>query len=356
MKQLLLLREQKTAIPPAWEKSARELADAFVRLWDRYGQLGQFIDVETGEIVIGNSTAGAHVPAGLLLAAAYFNEPRYATKAEEIGRHFVAKALRAGYTGGGPGEALAAPDSESAFALLESLVALHLATGKAEWADAARDMTRLCATWVVSYDYRFPENSHLAKIGAHSVGAVWANVQNKHAAPGICTLSGDSLFKLWRATGDEFALSLIRDIAHGAPQYLSRPDRPAGTIPPGWMCERVNLSDWEGQKNVGSNLSFAAPWAEIATMLTTAEIPGVYVNTDTRRVIVFDHIEASLNGNTLVLRNPTTLNATVKVLVENNAQARVPLGVWTLRRAVAVEVPAGATVERPLPAAQPNKT
>ena len=345
MKQLLLMREQNSSVPPAWEASARGLADAFIHHWQKYGQLGQFIDIETGDILVGGSTAGAHAPAGLARAAQYFNEPTYLQAAEEIARHFLNNDLQSGVMCGGPGEALAAPDSESAFALAESFVELQQATGETEWANAARDAVRQCASWVVSYDYRFPENSTLAQVNARSTGAVMANVQNKHGAPGICTLSGDSLFKLWRATGDETALDLVRDIAHGIPQYLSRPDRLLGTIPAGWMCERVNLSDWEGGNNVGGNVSFNAIWCENAMILTAAEIPGVYVNTDTKRVIVFDHVTAQLEGDKLVIHNPTQFNADVKVLIENNANASSPLGSWTLKNATPLAVPAGGSAE-----------
>ncbi len=122
MKQLLLMREQKTPVPPAWEASARGLADTFIRHWQKYGQLGQFIDIETGDILVGKSTAGAHAAAGLVRAANYFHDPKYLKAAEEIGRYFLNNDLQSGVTCGGPGEAMAAPDSESAFALAESFV------------------------------------------------------------------------------------------------------------------------------------------------------------------------------------------------------------------------------------------
>ena len=104
----------------------------------------------------------------------------------------------------------------------------------------------ICASWTVAYDYHFPTNSAMGRIGAHSCGAVWPNVQNKHGAPAICTWSGDSLLKYYRATGDRRAQELLADIAHGVPQYISRTDHPIGRMPPGGMCERVNLSAWEG--------------------------------------------------------------------------------------------------------------
>ena len=65
-----------------------------MRLWERYHQLGQFVDVETGELVVGGSTSAALAPAGLALAAACCKEPRYLQAAKAIGEHYY-DALRA---------------------------------------------------------------------------------------------------------------------------------------------------------------------------------------------------------------------------------------------------------------------
>ena len=98
--------------------------------------------METGELLIGGSTAGAIVPAGLTLAAKYFGEPKYLKIARELGEFMLRQFVARGLTTGGPGEALAAPDSESSYALLKSFVTLYEATGDQIWVDAARDMTQ----------------------------------------------------------------------------------------------------------------------------------------------------------------------------------------------------------------------
>ncbi|MGN0057678.1 MAG: hypothetical protein ACI363_05485, partial [Phocaeicola plebeius] len=54
-------------IPQSWYTSLKKQADAFLSLWKRYGQVGQFVDIENGNICIGGSTAGAIVPAGLAM-------------------------------------------------------------------------------------------------------------------------------------------------------------------------------------------------------------------------------------------------------------------------------------------------
>ncbi len=343
-----LFQKQGREIPGEWVAAIRKLADAFVKLWERYGQFGQYIDIETGAILVGASAAGAGIPAGLVAASRYYGVPEYLKVAEASARGYVEGTLARGLTTGGPGEILSAPDSESAFALLESLVSLLESTGNLYWAKAAHDMVRQCATWVVSYDYQFPKGSSFEKSGARTTGAVWANIQNKHGAPGICTLSGDSLFRLWRATGDPLALDLIRDTAHGITQYLSREDRPlSDSMKPGWMCERVNLSDWETAKGVGSNLFGSCSWAETAMMLTILEIPGLYVQPDTGFFCAFDNITAEKVSHkdgvlTLRLANPTKHDAEVKLFCETAGEAKKrPLGLNMLQGCRTVSVPAG---------------
>lgn len=344
-----LLRKQSREIPPVWLANTRKLADAFVRLWEKSGQFGQFVDVETGELLVGGSCSAAIAPAGLAMASVFFEHSGYLKIAAAAGGKFYTDFVRKGLTTGGPGEILSAPDSESAFALMETLVKLLELTGNTFWLDAARELTRQAATWVVAYDYQFPPESPLGQSGARTTGAVWANVQNKHAAPAICTLSGEALFRLWRASGDPLALDLIRDIAHGIPQYLSRPDRPLkGMMHSGWMCERVNLSDWEGEKCVGNNL-FGSCWAEVSLMLTTMEIPGLYVQPDTGYFCAFDHIIVEKVGHAggvlqLKLTNPTKFDAEIKVLCEPSTACKTPLGLNALFGKRTVRVVAGQSV------------
>jgi len=60
----MLLHKQDPAwhLPKHWESGTRSCADAFVHLWDGYGQFGQFVDTQSGEIIVGGSAS-----AGLLL-------------------------------------------------------------------------------------------------------------------------------------------------------------------------------------------------------------------------------------------------------------------------------------------------
>lgn len=325
-KQFSQLKDLHKEVPVAWYNSLKKQADVFCNLWDKYGQVGQFVDVETGDICIGGSTAGAIVPAGLALASQTFGESRYLYAAEGLADKFYHEFVLKGYTTGGPAEILSTPDSESAFALFESYVTLYEVTGNRKWLVCAKDLLPVCASWVVSYDFQFPEHSIMHQINAHSTGSVWASAANKHSAPAICTWSGESLLKYYRATGDKYAIELLKDISHGVPQYISHKDRMVGNLEPGGVCERVNLSDWEGKRNVGGNLFASCAWVEVAAMLTVTQLPSIYVQKDKGFIEVFDHLNVKILDQDdekmeLQLFNSTRYDAEVKIYVETSEEA-----------------------------------
>jgi len=329
IKQFLLMEKLGIVVKPAWRKGLQRVCDAFVKLWSENQQFGQFVHSLTGEICVGGSTGGAIVPAALVLAADYFGEKKYLAVAEAAGEKFYREFTVKGLSCGGPGDALQNPDSESWFALVEAYVALFEATGKKIWLTRAAETSRQFSTWVVGYDFKFPPQSTFAKASIRTTGSVYANTQNKHSAPGLCTFSGLGLFKLFRATGDRFHLDLLRDIAFGLPQYLPHPLKPVGDAKPGWMCERVNMTDWEGSEKVGETHKMTT-WAETSLMLTTIEIPGLYVQPDKSLVVAFDNITAEIvSGNAkeilVRLKNPTPAVAKVKIFSETNREAKKPL-------------------------------
>ncbi len=284
--------ELMDSVPIEFIEGTRRTADCFVNLWNKYGQFGQFIDCDSGDIVVGGSTSGAIIPAGLSAAYKYFNDERYLSVAiESAGMMYERDALK-GYTTGGPGEILQCPDSESAFALLESLVVLYEETCEDKWLEYAKFMAHQCSSWVVGYNYKFPETSEFSRLGMKTNGSVFANVQNKHSAPGICTLSAISLMKLHEWTKNELYLELYKDISLTMGQYMSTNERPIFSwdridesidgkdtgkrpdkfrLPQGFINERVNMSDWEGYHRVGE-VFYGSCWSEVSNLLTLAEI------------------------------------------------------------------------------------
>ncbi|MGF1678187.1 MAG: hypothetical protein ACFCUX_03215 [Candidatus Methylacidiphilales bacterium] len=376
MKTLLHLRVGPPHInpDPAWVRFARNLTDALVRMWREAGHLGHYADPQTGAIHLGGSCAAALAPAGLALAARYFGNPEYREVAESSARRYRDHFLAHGFTNGGPGDIFQNVDSESAAALLESFVVLmEESGGQTEWIEAAERAAAYFATWVTSYDFRFPPDSTFGRLDMLTTGTVWANVQNKHAAPGICTLSGASLLKLWRATGDAVWLDLIRDIARCLTQYISRSDRPIvdtrvgkrwKVMPAGWVNERVNLSDWEVRgepwEEIGVGEIFGGScWSEPAILNTIAEVPGIVLNTDTLEMTVLDHVFAQtvhVSPDTITLRitNPTPFDAAPVLLAERTSERRARwLGVHPLVGLPALSVPPLATRDFSVPRITP---
>ena len=332
LKQFRLMEKLNLPAKAAWREGTRRVCDAFVSLWKQNHQFGQFVDALTGKIIVGGSTSGAIIPAALALAADYYSNPRYLATACEAAEAFYRNFSCRGLSYGGPGDALQNPDSESWYALVESYVQLYDSTGDRRWLERAAETSRQLATWVVAYDYAFPSHSLLGRAGIRSTGAVYANTQNKHAAPGFCTYSGLALLKLFRATGDRFHLDLLRDIAFHLPQYLPHPLKPLGDAVFGRICERINLTDWEGPERVGETL-YLSTWAETSLMLTTIEIPGLYVQPDTALVVAFDNVEAKIVANrpgqlVVALTNPTPAPARVTILAEPSTGVKRP---WPLQ-------------------------
>lgn len=322
VKQFMLLKEQGkvNTIDPEWETNVRLLADAFINTWKKHGTWGNYLHVESGDVAVYNTTSGAMAVAGLALASTYYNNPAYLEIACEAASDYYAGFALVGFTSGGCGDILQNADSETAIALTTSLMTLYEITGKEEYLKQTADLANLCATWTVSFPYRMPANTPLAKLGANLTGAVWASTQNKHGAPGFCTQSGDALFKLYRTTGEVSYAEFIRDVIHAHAE---------GVQPNGKITERLTYCDADSRGSRGDGGQTG--WNETNGALMALEIPGIYVRTDLGSAYVFDHVEAKIvkqNNKQMVLQltNPTAYDATVTIFAENAEQAARPLG------------------------------
>jgi len=347
IKQLMLMEKEGIEVKPEWKKGTQTVADAFVRLWDKWGQFGQFVDSQTGDVVVGGSTSGAIVPAALVLAANYFSNPEYQRVAEASAEQYYQNFVTKGIICGGPGDAMQNPDSESSYSMLESFMLLYESTQDKKWLAMAEEMANQFSSWVMSYDYKFSENSALGKLGVQTTGIVLANTQNKHGAPGICTHSGIALWRLFRATSNPRYMELLRDIAFVMPQYLSHPIRPIEKMKTGWMSERASTTDW--LEGIGE-LMYGSTWAETSLMLTYIELPGVYVQPDKSYICAIDNIEAEIvqdkpKSLTIKLTNPTKADASVKVFAESSGQAQKPLGENALWNCNVIQIKPGESRE-----------
>ena len=329
VKHFLLLKEQGAGhlIKPAWENAVRRLASAFTATWAQHHEFGQYVVPENGQIAVFNSTAGALVPAGLALASSYFKQPQWLEVAKESAAYYYTRDVeKQGLTGGDCGDISQDANSESAFGFLESLMTLYYYTGDIQWIKKAEVQAALCATWSISYDPLFPSNSQIGKLGCNMAGAVWASIQNKHAAPGICVSSGDDLFKLYRATGNKGYAHLARDIQHAHAEAVNMPGHITTNNLIGSSMERIQPSDAEGKGSTGNFINTRNSWTETGGLLMALELPGIYYQTGKNELIVFDHVEVTKPGaDKLQVKNPTQYDAYVSVFVETSAAAKRPL-------------------------------
>jgi hypothetical protein len=218
-------------------------------------------------------------------------------------------------------------------------VTLYEETGREKWLEMAAHTADLCLTWCVSYNFRFPKYSTFGKMDMKSLGAVYASVQNKHGAPGICSLSGVSLFKLYRATGNMRFLDQIVETAHNIFQYISLAERPIDKTCPGCIDERVEMCDWlEPVGEVGNG----STWAEVSALLTYLEVPGIYFQTDTGFLRVFDHVGATVKKEpgsyVLKIKNSTKYPASVNLFYERSSDMTKIIGYdpWALYKKIEV--------------------
>ena len=161
-----------------------------------------------------------------------------------------------------------------------------------KWLKYSKECAHYASSWVMSYNYNFPKRSEFSRLNIKAVGSVFANLQNKHSSPAICVLSGDCLIKLYKFTGEKLYLELIKDIALSIGQYLATKERPIydcyfdpdmpenekeafikeHELGEGFMCERVNTSDWENYEGIGNVFNGSCCWCETADLLTIVEV------------------------------------------------------------------------------------
>ena len=324
IRQFQIMQSLGIPLKESWLAGIQKVCDTLVKIWTDNHQFGQFVDSLTGKIAVGNSTSGAIIPGALALASSFFKNDTYLKTAKESGEYYYSHFVKKGLLCGGPGDALQNPDSESAYALLESYVTLFEITGEERFLHFAKDTSAQFASWVMDYDYAFPAQSLLNKVGIKTTGSVFANTQNKHGEPGICLHSGSALLRLYRATGDLTYLYLLRQITQHIPQNLSHPTKPIEGMPIGWVSERVSTTDW--LEGIGE-LMYGSTWAEATLMLTYAEIPGVYLDLQAGVAIAFDQAQVEVLENTkealkISITNTSKTEGQVKVMAEKNTAAK----------------------------------
>ncbi len=287
LKSFAVFRERDESIEEVWHQAARSNLNAAVATVEKFGHLGYTVDFDTGDILWGDSTCGAFGIEPLVRGYSYFGDAKYLQAARKLAEFYVGRFLHKGYTCGGVGDALMAVDSESCYALLSGLVHLHEITHEDQHLEWAREAGYLFATWVLWYDADLPASSPLGSLGIQARGAVFANTQNSHGAPGICVASGAALLMLFEQTGEEIFLRMVENIAQCIPQMIVKEGQEHvwGELPPGSISER--LMSMDGMERCGATARLST-FAELSLLLTVRELPKVYRSADKGMEAFFD--------------------------------------------------------------------
>ena len=315
VKQLALLERHPElragAASERWAEAARRAADALVKLWERNKQLGQFVDIESGELVVGGSTSAGLAPAGLALAAAQLKQPLYLATAKAMGEHYYERFVRVGLTCGGPGDVLQAPDSQSAAALLDSFVTLFEATRDRVWIDRARAAAHLLASWVIAYDAPAAGRGRCRLAACARQERCSGAPAARRGSPGLRAV-----------VGRRAAAPLPRDRRRRAARAAARHRPQPGAVPAARHGERPKLAPSTRRpataraptpgagSRPGDSVVPEDGVFDAIGLLSYTEVPGIYVRLDTGFVFVFDHVTARIKERTrgrlvLAVANPT---------------------------------------------------
>ncbi|ODA30934.1 hypothetical protein [Veronia pacifica] len=309
-------------------------ADALCKIWRTNGHFGQYINPHTLDIRVGNSDAGTMICGALAECADYFGREDYLDIALLSAERYFDDYQKKGFTSGGPLEILNAPDCESAVNLLESLVCIYEITHDKQWLHRATAFSHYVQTWFYTYNVSFPDTSIYGKLGVRTTGALMASSQNRCAVPNICTLSGDVYLRLYRYTGNRRFVTIIQECIHNTHQYISREDNPivtmrGPTLQSGTIHECIQTGDWTGPPGE-IPYEWVTSWTEVAHLLSISELPGIYFAPDDNTLVVFDHLNASLQVTEsqsleIIIHNPTQYKAHTRILIDRMKTGKLPV-------------------------------
>jgi hypothetical protein len=194
-----LVRALKLTEREQWRHAVRSNLDVVVARQRADGNLGSIHHAETGEVLSWDGSAGlAWVGA---LVEAEDADGRYLDAAERAGRYY-ARFVRDEYLHGAPEDVDLAVTSEDGYVAVMAYMALHRATGDAEWLELARRAADFALTFRYTYDVDFAPSTLLGIFDFGTRGADQASASNQHlhAYGLICTRE---LLELADATGDD---------------------------------------------------------------------------------------------------------------------------------------------------------
>ena len=309
-------------------------ADALVRLWERYRQLGQFVDIDSGELIVGGSTSAGMAPGrpgagGRLLQGAALSRGRAGAAASTTYDRFV----RVGLTCGGPGDALAVPGQRIGGRRCSSRSSPSTRSTRDRVLDRSRARRGAPAGELGDLVRRARRPD--AAAASASVRAdrrrLLGRARTGRGSPGYVLSSGDALFRLYRATGDVALLELLRDTVHNLAQYLRAQARDRRRPRRGGDARLGRLPARRHRALAGAHRRASVPAAGVydaIALLSYTEVPGrLRAGRHRLRLRVRPRRRArqgaaGAGGWSSRSRNPTRVEATVRLFAESARPTR----------------------------------
>jgi hypothetical protein len=207
---------------PQWEAALRGTLSLATRSMDAQGNPGSMYHALTGEVLSRAGAAGLTWVAALAEASVALDEPSWLDAARAAGGYY-ARFVRDETLCGAPEDVDLASTSEDGVAAILAYLALHRATGEAEWLDLARHGADWMLTFRYVYNTRFDAHTLLGDYGFATRGADQASPSNQHLhSYGLmCTAE---LVELSRACGDPHYAARAAETLACLRQFIARAD------------------------------------------------------------------------------------------------------------------------------------
>ena len=151
-KQFDLMQKMKIPVKAVWKEDNLKAVEAQVKTWEKYGQLGQFVNEQTGELIIGNTSSAGIFPASLCAAYKQTGDKKYLKTAEEIGDYYYDNFISKGLSCCGPGDAMQSVELPGVYVNLDTKQVFALDYIKASITKSASGKVSLALTNTTMYD------------------------------------------------------------------------------------------------------------------------------------------------------------------------------------------------------------
>ena len=174
---------------------------------------------------------------------------------------------------------------------MRALLALHKATGEADYLEGARRAAQLLSTWVVMWDVPLPPQSTLGRLGFRSTGWLACDSPGAGYIHPMGTLCVPELVEMGVLTGDKGFLLAAELLQAGCNETVALPGKDWGYAMPGLQEEGALISWWFaddpmfghtgfGGRGKGEGNKTCLPWISAVSVFGYQDLMARYGTTD----------------------------------------------------------------------------